>query len=96
MKKQDCELGMFVAVMQNINPLARNRLKVKRIGKVIGIYDDFANLMLFDSNITSINEIEDGTPIIIHRKLYAESFEFAKMKLIPREMIREGKIYKEG
>ena len=89
MKKQDCELGMFVAVMQNINPLARNRLKVKRIGKVIGIYDNFANLMLFDSNITNISEIEDGSPIIIHRKLYAESFEFAKMKLIPREMIHK-------
>ena len=91
MKKEDCELGMFGAVMQNINPLARNMLKVKRIGKIIGIYDNFANLMLFDSNITSINEIEEGNPIILHRKLYAESFEFAKMKSIPREMIREEK-----
>lgn len=89
MKKEDCELGMFVAVMQNINPLARNRLKVKRIGKVIGIYDNFANLMLFDSNITNISEIKDGSSIIIHRKLYAESFEFAKMKSIPRELIHK-------
>lgn len=89
MKKEDCEIGMFVAVIQNINPLARNRLKVKRIGKVIGIYDDFANLMLFDSNITNISEIKDGSPIIIYRKLYAESFEFAKMKSIPRELIHK-------
>lgn len=89
MKKEDCEIGMFVAVIQNINPLARNRLKVKRIGKVIGIYDNFANLMLFDSNITNISEIEDGSPIIIHRKLYIESFEFAKIKKIQRKIIHK-------
>lgn len=89
MKKQDCELGMFVAVIQNTSSLSRNRAKVKRIGKVVGIYDRYANLMLFDSNITSINEIEEGNPIILYRKLYAESFEFAKMKLIPRELIHK-------
>lgn len=86
MKKEDCEIGMFVAVIQNINPLARNRLKVKRIGKVIGIYDDFVNLMLFDSNIT---DIEDETPIIINKKLYIESFEFAKIKKIQRKIINK-------
>lgn len=86
MKKEDCEIGMFVAVIQNINPLARNRLKVKRIGKVIGIYDDFVNLMLFDSNIT---DIEDEAPIIINKKLYIESFEFAKIKKIQRKIIHK-------
>ena len=87
MKKEDCNLGMFVAVIQNLNPLARNRLKIKRIGKVIGVYDDFANLMLFDSNITDITDIENKTPIVIYRELYTESFEFAKMKVIPPDLI---------
>lgn len=86
MKKEDCEIGMFVAVIKNVNPLARNRLKVKRIGKVIGIYDDFVNLMLFDSNIT---DIEQEEPIIINKKLYVESFEFARIKKIQREIIHK-------
>lgn len=86
MNKKDCEIGMFVAVIKNVNPLARNRLKVKRIGKVIGIYDDFVNLMLFDSNIT---DIEQEEPIIINKKLYVESFEFARIKKIQCKIIHK-------
>lgn len=76
MKKEDCELGMFVAVMQNINPLARNRLKVKRIGKVIGIYDNYVNLLLFDSDLSNIYETGN---ITIKRELYKENFRFQEI-----------------
>ena len=87
MKKKDCELGMFVAVMQNVNPLARNRLKVKRVGKVVGIYDDFVNLLLFDSNITDI--MDSDLPIVIKKKLYNETFKFYELIKIKRDIIYE-------
>lgn len=87
MKKKDCELGMFVAVMQNVNPLARNRLKVKRVGKVVGIYDDFVNLVLFDSNITDI--MDSDLPIVIKKKLYNETFKFYELVKIKRDIIYE-------
>lgn len=87
MKKNDCEVGMFVAVMQNVNPLARNRLKVKRIGKIVGIYDDFVNLLLFDSNITDI--IDSDLPIVIKRELYNETFEFYELHRIKRKITYE-------
>lgn len=86
MKKEDCEIGMFVAVIKNVNPLGRNRLKIKRIGEIVGVYDSFVNLLLFDSNIT---DIEQEEPIIINKKLYVESFEFAKIKKIQRKIIHK-------
>lgn len=90
MKKKDCKLGMFVAVMQNVNPLARNRLKVKRVGKVVGIYDDFVNLLLFDSNIgTFIEDFDSDLPIVIKRKLYKETFKFYELVKIKRDIIYE-------
>lgn len=90
MKKKDCELGMFVAVMQNVNPLARNRLKVKRVGKVVGIYDDFVNLLLFDSNIGNfIEDFDSDLPIVIKKKLYNETFKFYELIKIKRDIIYE-------
>ena len=86
MKKEDCEIGMFVVVIKNVNPLGRNRLKIKRIGEIVGVYDSFVNLQLFDSNIT---DIEQEEPIIINKKLYIESFEFAKIKKIQRKIIHK-------
>jgi len=86
MKKEDCEIGMFVVVIKNVNPLGRNRLKIKRIGKIVGVYDGFVNLLLFDSNITDTDMEE---PIIINKKLYVESFEFTKIKKIQREIIHK-------
>ena len=90
MKKKDCELGMFVAVMQNVNPLARNRLKIKRIGKVVGIYDDFVNLLLFDSNIGKfIEDFDSDLPIVIKKKLYNETFGFYELHRIKRDITYE-------
>ena len=81
---------MFVAVMQNVNPLARNRLKVKRVGKVVGIYDDFVNLLLFDSNIGKfIEDFDSDLPIVIKRKLYNETFKFYELVKIKRDIIYE-------
>ena len=78
---------MFVAVMQNVNPLARNRLKIKRIGKVVGIYDDFVNLLLFDSNIGKfIEDFDSDLPIVIKRELYNETFRFYELVKIKRDI----------
>ena len=89
MKKDDFELGMFVSVIQNITPLAKSRLKVKRLGKVVGIYDRFVTLLLFDSDIE--NHIEDDSPIVIYRKLYLESFEFRRVSKIECDLEFEGR-----
>ena len=81
---------MFVAVMQNVNPLARNRLKVKRVGKIVGIYDDFVNLLLFDSNIGKfIEDFDSDLPIVIKRELYNETFKFYELVKIKRDIIYE-------
>ena len=87
MKKKDCELGMFVAVMQNVNPLAKSRLRVRRLGKIVGIYEDFVNLVLFDSNITDI--MDSDLPIVIKKKLYNETFKFYELVKIKRDIIYE-------
>lgn len=86
MDKKDCKIGMFVAVMQNVNPLARSRTRVKRIGKIVGIYDSYVNLLLFDSNI---KEISDFDNIIIRRKLYTETFRFRELTKIEKAIIDE-------
>lgn len=82
MNKKDCKIGMLVAVMQNINPLARNRLKVKRIGEIVGIYDGFVDLMLFDSNVTDLDDLNN---LIIGRYLYRESFRFSEISEIEKD-----------
>ena len=87
MKKKDCEVGMFVAVMQNVNPLAKSRLRVRRLGKIVGIYEDFVNLVLFDSNITDI--MDSDLPIVIKKKLYNETFKFYELVKIKRDIIYE-------
>ena len=87
MKKKDCEVGMFVAVMQNVNPLAKSRLRVRRLGKIVGIYEDFVNLVLFDSNITDI--MDSDLPIVIKKKLYNETFKFCELVKIKRDIIYE-------
>lgn len=87
MKKKDCELGMFVAVVQNVNPLAKSRLRVRRLGKIVGIYEGFVNLVLFDSNITDI--ADSDLPIVIKRKLYKETFKFYELVKIKRDIIYE-------
>lgn len=73
---------MLVAVMQNINPLARNRLKVKRIGEIVGIYDGFVDLMLFDSNVSDLDDLNN---LIIGRYLYRESFRFSEISKIEKD-----------
>ena len=86
----DLKLGMFVAVIQNVTPLAHSRLKVKRIGEIVGIYDNFVNLLLYSSNIENIIEnIDSKEPIILHRKLYIESFKYDRIIKLDREIIYE-------
>ena len=87
MKKKDCEVGMFVAVMQNVNPLAKSRLRVRRLGKIVGIYEDFVNLVLFDSNITDI--MDSDLPIVIKKKLYNETFGLYELHRIKRDITYE-------
>lgn len=77
MNKKDCEIGMFVAVVQHISPLSKSRTKVRRVGQVVGLYDGFANLLLFDSNIN--NDFPDWDNIIIKRNLYKETFKFSEL-----------------
>lgn len=61
---------MFVAVVQQVTPLARARLKVKRIGEIVGIYDDFVSLLLYDCDLSDLENIT------LKRKMYIESFRF--------------------
>lgn len=86
MNKKDCKIGMFVAVIQNTSSLSRNRAKVKRIGRVVGIYSNYVNLLLFDSDLSNIYETGK---ITIKRKLYYETFRFSEVFKI------EGKILDE-
>lgn len=83
MNKKDCEVGMFVSVIQNLSSLARNRSTIKRIGKVVGIYDRFVNLLLFDFYW------EDLDNIIIGRELYKESFRYSEISEINGVIISE-------
>lgn len=73
MDKKDCKVGMFVAVVQNTSSLSKNRAKVKRIGKIVGVYGRYANLLLFDSDFSEMDNI------IIRRELYNESFRFSEI-----------------
>lgn len=86
MNKNDCKIGMLVAVIQHVTPLARARSKVKRIGKIIGIYDGFADLMLFDSNVGDLNNWDDWDNLIIGRQLYRESFRFSELFKIEKDL----------
>lgn len=83
MDKKDIELGMFVSVIQNTSSLSKNRAKVKRLGKVVGIYSNYANLLLFESDLSILYGPEHGPENIkIKRKLYNESFRFSEISKI--------------
>ena len=73
MNKKDCKLGMTVAIIKNVNQLSGSKLKVKRIGKIIGIYDDFVNLILLDCNTDNLNDYKN---ISNSRTMYRETFRF--------------------
>jgi hypothetical protein len=75
-------MDMFVAVMKNKSSLARNRIKIKKIGKIIGIYDRFVNLLLFDYELY-------GNNIILNRQLYVESFMFSEVFKIEESVTYE-------
>lgn len=86
MNKKDCKLGMYVGVIQNVNPLAKSRTRVKRVGKIIGIYDDYANLLLFDSNLSDLSDLDTLEYITIKRQMYRESFRFREIFKIEKEI----------
>lgn len=86
MDKKDCKIGMFVAVIQNTSSLSRNRAKVKRIGKIVGIYDGYVNLLLFDSDLSNIYETGK---ITVKRKLYYEGFRLSEIFKIEGKIIDE-------
>lgn len=88
MNKQDCKLGMLVAVIQHVTPLARARLKVKRIGKIVGIYDDFVNLLLFDYDLSNLENISLEN-IELGRPMYKETFRFNEIFKIEKEVKNE-------
>lgn len=83
MDKKDCKVGMFVAVVQNTSQLPKNRKKVKRIGKIMGVYSNYVDLMLYDSDFSDMKNIR------IKRKLYRESFSFSEISEIDGEIIYE-------
>ena len=83
MKKEDCELGMFVAVIQNRSSVSRNRLKIKRIGKIVGIYNGFVDLLLFDSNVSDFDDLDN---LMIGRPLYRECFRFSEILKIEKDL----------
>lgn len=87
MEKKDCKIGMFVSVMQNTSSLSKNRSKTKRIGKITGIYEDYANLLLFESNAKEIDWTNNNEDIVIKRKLYNESYKFPEICKIERNII---------
>ena len=92
MKKNDCKIGMYVGVIQNINPLAKSRTRVKRIGKIVGVYDDFINLLLFDSNLSDkseLSELDKLDKITIKREMYIESFRFQEIFKLEQEITYE-------
>ena len=82
MDKRDCRLGMFVSVFQNTSSLPRNRSRIKRIGKIVGIYNNYVNLLLYKADFADLENI------IIKRKLYIESFRFYEISEIDKEMIK--------
>lgn len=86
MDKKDIELGMFVSVIQNTSSLSKNRAKVKRLGKVVGIYSNYANLLLFESDLSILYEPKN---IKIKRKLYNESFRFSEISKIDGDVSYE-------
>lgn len=77
MDKRDCALGMFVNVIQNTSSVSHSRLKTKRIGEIIGIYDTYVNLLLYDA----FDAFDDLT---INKKLYRESFRFSEISSIDK------------
>lgn len=90
MDKKDIELGMFVSVIQNTSSLSKNRAKVKRLGKVVGIYSNYANLLLFESDLSILNGLKDESKNIkIKRKLYNESFRFSEISKIDGDVSYE-------
>lgn len=86
MDRKDCKIGMFVAVLQNTSSLSRNRTKVKRVGKIVGVYDGYVNLLLFDSDLSNIYETGN---ITIKRKLYYEGFRLSEIFKIEGKIIYE-------
>ncbi len=89
MNKKDCKIGMYVGVMQNINPLARSRTRVKRIGKILGVYDDYVSLLLFDSDLSDLSDLDTLEYITIKRQMYRESFRFYEIFKIKKEIRNE-------
>ena len=86
MNKKDCKIGMYVGVIQNVNPLARSRTRVKRIGKILGVYDDYVSLLLFDSNLSDLSDLDTLEYITIKRQMYRESFRFYEIFKIKKEI----------
>lgn len=86
MNKKDCKIGMYVGVIQNINPLARSRTRVKRIGKILGVYDNYVSLLLFDSNLSDLSDLDTLEYITIKRQMYRESFRFYEIFKIKKEI----------
>lgn len=86
MNKKDCKIGMYVGVIQNVNPLARSRTRVKRIGKILGVYDNYANLLLFDSDLSDLSDLDTLEYITIKRQMYRESFRFREIFKIEKEI----------
>lgn len=76
MNKKDCKIGMFVTVMQNINSVAKNRKKAKKIGKIVGIYNDFVSLLIFKSNTNNK---------IAGKGLYKETFRYSEIFKIEKD-----------
>lgn len=90
MDKKDIELGMFVSVIQNTSSLSKNRAKVKRLGKVVGIYSNYANLLLFESDLSILYGPEhEPENIKIKRRLYNESFRFSEISKIDGDVSYE-------
>lgn len=86
MNKKDCKIGMYVGVIQNVNPLARSRTRVKRIGKILGVYDNYVSLLLFDSNLSDLSDLDTLEYITIKRQMYRESFRFYEIFKIKKEI----------
>lgn len=79
-------MNMFVSVIQNTSSLSKNRAKVKRIGRVIGVYNRYVNLQLFESS-----DLFDTDKVIVYRKLYNESFRFSEISEFKGKVIFEKK-----
>lgn len=84
MNKKDCKLGEFVFVMQDKSSLPRNKIKIKRIGKIVGVYSRYANVLLLDCDFSDLDNI------VIKRNLYIQSFWFSEISKINPNNIKEG------